>query len=126
MDYLQSGAALRYRWWQFGFGWGITRDRHPAGIFVRAVMSIEPSLRTNYEDYLNHEIRVEVFGPVKTNRQDANCLMTHYVAKLAIFESGSEVNGTRELLQEQYRDMNEAESAAFARGREIVDRVMAL
>ena len=89
-------------------------------------MSIEPTLRTNYEDYLNHEIRVEVFGPVKTKRQDANCLMTHYVAKLAIFESGSEVNGTRELLQEQYRDMNEAESAAFARGREIVGRVMVL
>ncbi|WP_256348203.1 hypothetical protein [Pseudomonas reactans] len=24
MDYLQSGAALRIRWWQFGLGWGIT------------------------------------------------------------------------------------------------------
>lgn len=89
-------------------------------------MSIEPTLRTNYEDYLNHEIRIEVFGPVKTNRQDANCPMTHYIAKLAIFESGSEVKGTRELLQEQYTDMNKAESAALARGREIVDRVMAL
>jgi hypothetical protein len=24
MRYLQSGAALRDRWWQFGIGWGIT------------------------------------------------------------------------------------------------------
>jgi hypothetical protein len=31
MDYLQSGAALRVRWWQFGLGWGITGDRHGAG-----------------------------------------------------------------------------------------------
>ena len=28
MASLQSGAALRDRWWHFGFGWGITGDRH--------------------------------------------------------------------------------------------------
>jgi hypothetical protein len=31
MEILQSGAALRDRWWQFGLGWGITGDRHGAG-----------------------------------------------------------------------------------------------
>jgi hypothetical protein len=88
-------------------------------------MSIEPNLRTNYEDYLDHEIRTEVFGPVKTNRQDANCQMSHYVAKLAIFESDSEIKGARESLQGQYPDADSAENAALARGREIIDRIMA-
>lgn len=31
MDSLRSGAALRYRWWQFGFVWVIKVDRHGAG-----------------------------------------------------------------------------------------------
>jgi hypothetical protein len=31
MDYLQSGAALRDRWWQFGLGWVIT-DRWDLGV----------------------------------------------------------------------------------------------
>ncbi|WP_338498182.1 hypothetical protein V5F23_09595 [Pseudomonas sp. WP18] len=89
-------------------------------------MSIEPTLRTNYEDYLDHEIRTEVFGPVKTNRLDPECQLHHYVAKLAIFESGSEVKGTRESLQGQYSDADTAENSAFARGREVVDRMIAL
>lgn len=89
-------------------------------------MSIEPTLRTNYEDYLDHEIRTEVFGPVKTNRLDSACQLHHYVAKLAIFASDSEVKGTRESLQGQYADADTAENSAFARGREIVDRIMAL
>lgn len=89
-------------------------------------MSIEPTLRTNYEDYLDHEIRTEVFGPVKTNRSDPDCQKSHYVAKLVIFHSDSEVKGSRESLLEQYVNADIAEKSAFARGREIVDRILTL
>jgi hypothetical protein len=37
MDYLQSGAALRNRWWQFRWGWSTTDDRNKSGSRVKAM-----------------------------------------------------------------------------------------
>ena len=44
MDYLQSGAALRDRWWQFGLGWGITNSRHDAGDKLRGKKKVKIDL----------------------------------------------------------------------------------
>ncbi|MEE5162217.1 hypothetical protein V2J73_02950 [Pseudomonas alliivorans] len=78
------------------------------------------------EDYLDYEVRVKVFGPVKTNPRDERCEMAHYLGTVAIFQNNAEIPGTRDHLQGQYPDMYLAENAALARGRELVNRIIAL
>lgn len=80
----------------------------------------------NDENYLDYEIRTRVFGPVKTNPLDASCEMAHYLATVTVFQGESEVDGARTALQGQYPDRYLAENSAFARGRETVNRIMAL
>jgi len=80
----------------------------------------------NDESYLDYEIRTRVFGPVKTNPQDSNCQMAHYLATVTVFQNGSEIDGARTALQGQYADQYLAENSAFARGRETVNRILAL
>ena len=60
MDYLQSGAALRDRWWQFGFGWGITDDRQ----FGRAIRVLDMD-KTDFEfdtDLFQRQLGVAKFA----------------------------------------------------------------
>ncbi|MEX5529335.1 hypothetical protein [Pseudomonas syringae] len=78
------------------------------------------------EEYLDYEIRAKVFGPVKTNPRDDRCQMAHYVGTVAIFQDNAEIPGTLDHLQGQYADMYFAENAALARGRELVNRIIAL
>ncbi|KMY04297.1 hypothetical protein V476_25530 [Pseudomonas syringae KCTC 12500] len=78
------------------------------------------------EDYLDYEIRVKVFGPVKTNPRDDRCQMAHYLGAVAVFQGDAEIPGTLDHLQGQYADMYLAENAALARGRELVNRIVAL
>lgn len=78
------------------------------------------------EEYLEYEIRVKVFGPVKTNPEEEHCQMAHHVATVAIFQDNAEIPGTRDHLQGQYADMHLAWNAGLAKGRELVKRIIAL
>jgi hypothetical protein len=89
-------------------------------------MSFEPTYLENFEDYLDHEIRTRVTGPIKTHPERAACKMAHYSVTLAIFRGGKEIPGTRESLRGEYADGYQAQNSAFSRGRDLVDRIMAL
>ncbi len=89
-------------------------------------MSSQPILLDDHEDYLDHEIRIRVFGPIKTNPNDPTCKMAHYSVTVAIFKFDKEIQGARDTLQGQYPDVHIAQNSAFHRGREIVNRIMAL
>lgn len=87
-------------------------------------MSLEPTYYQDFEDYLEHEIRTQITGPIKTNRDDPACPMQHYSVTLAIFKDGQEVSGTRESLRGEYPDAFLAQNSAFAKGRSIIDRIL--
>lgn len=86
-------------------------------------MHTEPSCFPDYEDYLGYEIRIEVFGPIKTDPLNPNDNSTHYVARLGVFYKGEEVPGTEEALKVKFPTKDEATKKAFERGRIIVGQV---
>ncbi|TDJ74765.1 hypothetical protein E2H86_19465 [Pseudomonas putida] len=88
-------------------------------------MSLEPTHRQDFEDYLDHEIRTRITGPIKTNRDDPSCPMQHYAVTLAIFKDGQELSGTRENLKGEYADVFQAQVSAFSMGRSVIDRILA-
>lgn len=88
-------------------------------------MSFDPTYREDFEDYLDHEIRTHITGPIKTNRDDPACPMQHYSVTLAVFLNGKELAGTREKLRGEYADAHQAQNSAFSRGRSIIDRIRA-